>query len=291
MRIAVSLMIIGVLAIPIALIKKPSVTGVESVSIDSAYQGNYFGKAMVLVKNPNGIKISARDLSFTLSYKEKKVANGQMTEDIVLKGKETTGIPVIFTLYTDSLAPYFNELLHADSIELFSLVKGRFTDLRFKMEHSQLIKLPTKSIINGLIQSGASQGIRLSNPRPKKFGLETTEFTTDLHLTNNFSFELAIERAHFSVYSDKALKNEVSVWQLDQPLIIPPHGDTTITAPVKLNNLEMALGALNKLFEQNMDFYVSGTVSIMLNKNVAEIPLTQHLKLDPLKGEIKKIND
>lgn len=87
----------------------------------------------------------------------------------------------------------------------------------------------------------------------------------------------------------KTKKNKVSDWGLSNKIKLEPNKDTVINTIIIVNNLQAGFGMLEKLMGKKLDFYISGTVSIDFKGNTINIPIRQHLALNPLTGEISTI--
>jgi LEA14-like dessication related protein len=289
MKILVGLVIVGSTIYTCATFKVPEVTGVQLSGMDSLKGNKYYGRGVVKIKNTNSIQISSKNVSFDLFYKNRLITTGESQENFTLKSNDVTPVPVSFAVLIDSLVEYANEILKLDSVEMNSQVKGSFTAFNFQIEHKQKIKLSSKEIINGLVENSAKNSFKLTNPKVKNLKLESTELTINLELKNTFPFDLIIEKADFNVYMNENEKNKVSNWGLSNKIKLEPKKDTLINTSIIVNNLEAGVGMLEKLMSKKLDFYISGTVSIDFKGNIINIPIRQHLALNPLTGEISTI--
>ncbi|MBM3431831.1 MAG: LEA type 2 family protein [Bacteroidetes bacterium] len=272
-------------------IKVPEVTGIELTGMDSFADGKFYGQGIVTIKNNNSIQIASKNVEFDLFYRNKQVSSGETQENFVLKGKQATRVPVRFAIMVDSLLEYANEILGKDTVEFNSKVTGNFTALSFKISHKQVIKLPTKTLISGLVGQLAQEGVKISNPGVEKFTLQKTTLTFDLNVKNTLPFDLVITECHFDVLNKEDATNSSGEWELTDVVTIPPDTDTLINSKAVVNNFQAATDILGNVMKRKLDFYIDGYAMIDYKGSSIKIPLKQHLVFNPLTGEIRVQED
>lgn len=291
MKLIFSIIIISSTIYTCAKFKIPHVISVSLIGMDSLINDQYYGRGTVKIKNSNTVNITSKFIKFDLFYKNKLITNGESQDKFTLSSRETTSVPVRFTILIDSILGYANEIFSQDSIELNSHIKGNFTALNFQLEHKQAIKIASKEIIDGLIASSAKNSFNLSNPKVKIIKLESTEISVDLTLNNRFPFDLNIEEVEFKVFMKEDGKNKVSDWKLQDKIKLKSDRDTLIKSNILINNIQAGAGMLEKLMSKKIDFFLIGTVVIKFKNKLIKLPLRFHLALNPITGEISTIEE
>ena len=291
MKLIFSIIIISSTIYTCAKFKIPHVISVSLIRMDSLINDQYYGRGTVKIKNSNTVNITSKFIKFDLFYKNKLITNGESQDKFTLSIRETTSVPVRFTILIDSILGYANEIFCQDSIELNSHIKGNFTALNFQLEHKQAIKIASKEIIDGLIASSAKNSFNLSNPKVKIIKLESTEISIDLTLNNRFPFDLNIEEVEFKVFMKEDGKNKVSDWKLQDKIKLKSDRDTLIKSNILINNIQAGAGMLEKLMSKKIDFFLIGTVVIKFKNKLIKLPLRFHLALNPITGEISTIEE
>lgn len=291
MKLLLAAFLLGGAIFAFSSFKYPQVTNIKISRIDSFADNKYYGSGSVKILNSTYLKLSAKNVKFDLYYKDRIISSGQSQQDFLLKSKNETDVPVRFVVLIDSLIEFANEILNQDSVELTSEVRGNFTALNFKLEHKEKIKISAKEITNGIISATAKNSFKLKDPIIKNIKFEKTELGITLVLKNNFPFELIIDKANFDVFLKSNSSAKVSDWELPNRLMLPSGSDTSISSMISINNMRAGSGLFEKMLSRRLDFYISGFVAVNYDGNILNIPVKQHLGLNPFSGEVEVIED
>lgn len=291
MKIVIPLLALVSLGSLYFLVKVPTVEGIRSFSVDSLDQNTYWGRAEVIVKNENSVSVTSRDLKFTLTYMDKLIAKGFSEGAIEFKKKQENIAPLRFALYLDSLSDDVEKILEGDSVRLKANIEGSFTTFQFKMRFEDSVFLRTASITEGLVQQAfKGKGVKLTNPRVGKINLDYTDLKLDLLIHNNFPTNVGITGVKLSLYSDEEKEERVSKWESTDSIFIEKYSDTSIVAAWEIDNLKMGASIFSKLLTRKLEFYMAGTLSLLINDRSMKIPVKSRLMINPLSGEVTIID-
>ena len=291
MKTSALLLALGFLSATCGEMLMPTVTNVEFVGLDSFSNGRYHGRGRASIRNHGVVSIASKKVEFELYYGGRVVTTGSAQENFTLKGNSETVVPVRFAILIDSLVPGIDEILSKDSVEFDTHMRGSFTALDFNLEHKQKIKLPVRSMINGLVAEKAKNAVKIRNPSLQRVTVESTTIGFEVGFSNGFPFELRIDSIDFSVYSRREMKDKVGSWNIDKGFVLPSTRDTVLRSELLIDNSRAFSSILDRLSTRKMDFYVFGHITMEYERRHFKVPVMQHLILNPLTGEIHTVQD
>jgi LEA14-like dessication related protein len=270
----------------------PEFKKVNSFKIHSFEQGIFKASIEVGIFNPNWFSIRGTEISFKMSYKNHVIAIGNSDAQIFFKRKSVSALPVELNFYPDSMRNDLKTILLKDSIRLETELSGKFTIFGISTTKKMATWIKTEDLLNALVsQSMEGDGLKLKEVKFISADVETTRFAIDFQLTNTLSLPIELKTMQFDLFAEMEQKNKVAQWDFEINKVIEVNETADIPGEVEVNNLATALSGITKVLNGKFDYYLDGYALIALKGREIQVPIRQHLLVDPLAQKVTIIRD
>jgi hypothetical protein len=270
----------------------PEFKKVNSFSIESYENDAIKAHVNITVSNENWFSIDGENIEFTMYYKKRLVAIGQVTEPVTFKRSELTSLPVELDFFPDSMKNDLKEILYADSIQVDIDLSGSFTFLGLRVQKTIPTWLKTDELVNALVaRSLEDEGLKLNFIKLKSVSIEENEYQVGFDFKNTLKLQLILKSMQYKIYADDQLKNALANWEFDVNKEIPSKSVKLIEGEVKVNNVASALTGFSKMIKGSLDYYLHGYALVAIHGYEIKIPVHQHFEVDPVRREIILIKD
>jgi len=272
-------------------ISYPSFKKINSFEISKFESGVMEGNASFQLENSNWFSYHGNDLVCEVFYLNKQIAIGQHQGEFRIPKNTFSTLPMSIKFYADSLDQYLKNFLLQDSVEFTINVHGKFL---FGIQKSTVLKLKigTKGLINSLVSSAMNEGgVNLDFIKLKEIKINKTIFDSRCKFNNKLPFDVTLKSMKFKIYSDQNLRTEIAQWNFEVGKIIKKNEIESIIGETEVKNAESALSGIIKVLNRKLDYFVTGIALIEVDNFEIQIPLKQHILLDPFSKQIKVIND
>ncbi len=105
-------------------IEYPEFKKINSFEIESYKNDAFKARVNVGVYNGNWFSIDGENIAFSMFYKGRLVADGQVNDPITFQRNDVTSLPMELDFYPDSMGHELKEILYADSIPVNIVLTG-----------------------------------------------------------------------------------------------------------------------------------------------------------------------
>ncbi len=273
-------------------IQYPEFKKINSFEIHSFEQGVFKASINVGIYNPNWFSIRGKEISFKMKYKNHIIAIGTSQEQVFFKRKSDVGLPVELNFYPDSMSNDLRTILLKDSILIQTELTGAFTVFGINSSKTIDTWLKTDELLNTLIsQSMEGDGLKLNKVTFISADVQTSRFGITFQITNTLSLPFELKNMQFDLFAEKEQKNKLAKWNFNINKVLEVNQKEDISGEVDVNNLATAFSGITKVLKGKFDYYLDGFAVIALKGREIQVPIRQHLLVDPLARKVTIIRD
>jgi LEA14-like dessication related protein len=268
-------------------IEYPEFKKINSFEIVSYKNDAFKARVNVGVYNGNWFSIDGENIAFSMFYKGRLVAEGQVNDPITFQRNDVTSLPMELDFYPDSMGHELKEILFADSIPVNIVLTGLFTRFGLQAKRTVPTWIKTKDLVRALVaRSLENDGLKLNYIKLKSVSLEENTYQVGLDFKNTLSLPLRLKNIKYAIYADDKLQNEVANWEFLLNKEIPSLETELIEGEVVVNNVASALSGFSKMLKGSLDYYLKGYALISIHGYEIKVPIYQHFEVDPLTRKI-----
>jgi hypothetical protein len=284
--------VFGVGLIIAQTVEYPVFKKINSFEVRSFEGGVFKASINIGIYNPNWFSIRGKEISFNMSYKNHVIAVGQSAEKVFFKRKADVAMPVELNFYPDSMSNDLKTILLKDSIQIEIELSGKFTLFGFNTSKKLNTWLKTEDILNVLVsKSMGGDGLKLNEVNFISADVQTTKLSIEFEIKNSLSLAFEIKKMQFGLFSDREQKNKVAQWNFNVNKVLQVNQSETISGEVEIDNLATALSGITKVLNGKFDYFLDGFALISLKGREIQVPIRQHLLVDPLAQKVTIIRD
>ena len=196
-------------------------------------------------------------------------------------------MPVELNFYPDSMSNDLKTILLKDSIQIEIELSGKFTLFGFNTNKKLNTWLKTEDILNVLVsKSMGGDGLKLNEVNFISADVQTTKLSVEFEIKNSLSLAFEIKKMQFGLFSDREQKNKVAQWDFNVNKVLQVNQAEAISGEVEIDNLATALSGISKVLNGKFDYYLDGFALISLKGREIQVPIRQHLLVDPLAQKV-----
>ena len=279
--------VFGVGLIIAQTVEYPVFKKINSFEVRSFEDGVFKASINIGIYNPNWFSIRGKEISFKMSYKNHVIAVGQSAEKVFFKRKADVAMPVELNFYPDSMSNDLKTILLKDSIQIEIELSGKFTLFGFNTNKKLNTWLKTEDILNVLVsKSMGGDGLKLNEVNFISADVQTTKLSVEFEIKNSLSLAFEIKKMQFGLFSDREQKNKVAQWDFNVNKVLQVNQAEAISGEVEIDNLATALSGISKVLNGKFDYYLDGFALISLKGREIQVPIRQHLLVDPLAQKV-----
>lgn len=270
-------------------LKTPVVSGADAVYFGTITDGNLQTSIRLKVYNPNIGSSRITSAHVKIYYQKKLVSSSQLDSAVVLKGKDTSAIPLNSKIYLGNLVSVFPGLLAVDSPEFY--VEGSCSASMLGVNWNVPIRETVKLNIRELIAKQVAQTFKSDSSFQIRSlhlsrlpDLQTTRFDMMLRINNDFQFDYQLRGLQLNLYR-KDGKRPLARWKMTDTVNAHAGQPTDIPLSVAVSNANMLTETrLSDVMHGGMDITLQGTANIAIGDHVFAIPIenTRHISLTTL---------
>jgi predicted metalloendopeptidase len=152
--------------------------------------------------------------------------------------------------------------------------------------------LKTDDLLNTLIsQSMEGDGLKLNKVNFISADVQTSRFGIVFQITNTLSLPFELKNMQFDLFAEKEQKNKLAKWKFNINKVLEVNQKEEVTGEVDVNNLATALSGITKVLKGKFDYYLDGFAVIALKGHEIQVPIRQHLLVDPIARKVTIIRD
>jgi hypothetical protein len=183
-------------------------------------------------------------------------------------------------------------ILLKDSIRIQTELTGAFTIFKINSSKSIDTWLKTDDLLNTLIsKSMEGDGLKLNKVTFISADVQTSRFGIVFQITNTLSLPFELKNMQFDLFAEKEHKNKLAKWNFDINKVLEVNQKEDISGEVDVNNLATAFSGITKVLKGKFDYYLDGFAVIALKGREIQVPIRQHLLVDPLARKVTIIRD
>jgi len=279
--------VFGVGLIIAQTVEYPVFKKINSFEVKSFEGGVFKASINIGIYNPNWFSIRGKEISFKMRYKNHVIALGQSAEKVFFKRKADVAMPVELNFYPDSMSNDLKTILLKDSIQIEIELSGKFTLFGFNTSKKLNTWLKTEDILNVLVsKSMGGDGLKLNEVDFISADVQTTKLSVEFEIKNSLSLAFEIKKMQFGLFSDREQKNKVAQWDFNVNKVLQVNQSEAISGEVEIDNLATALSGITKVLNGKFDYYLDGFALISLKGREIQVPIRQHLLVDPLAQKV-----
>lgn len=268
----------------------PKIRNIKSIDVIKVDSSIVSANMLLEIENKSIFKWKLHHCVFTIRYGKKIIAKGKLQDQFKMK-KGLNDVFVSSTFYLDSLMPNLENILKNDSILLEIEMEGQisFLKLRFKKKLFSYISL--KTLTNSVLASVLStSNLKVTSIELKEIKLLTTKLNIGIQIKNTLPLTFRVKNFSTFVYSDRNKKTIFGQVASSSELVIIPKQVDTLRTLITINNLNSGLEGLSKLLTGDWEYFLQGTLLIVLNEKVIEVPISQSFVINPKTKSITLVN-
>ncbi len=268
-------------------IQYPEFKKINSFEVQSFEQGVFKAAINVGIYNPNWFSIRGKEILFKMSYKNHIIAIGKSDEHVFFKRKADASLLVDLNFYPDSMNNDLRTILLNDSILIETELSGKFTLFGINTSKQLSTWLKTDDILNTLVShSMEGDGLKLNKVNFISSDVQSTKFSLDFEIKNSLSLAFEIKNMKFDLFADQEQKNRVAHCDFNVNKVLQVNQSQDILGEVEVDNLATALSGITKVLKGKFDYYLDGYALISLKGREIQVPIRQHLLVDPLARKV-----
>lgn len=270
-------------------LKAPVLSGADVIYFGTISDGNLQTLIRLKVYNPNigGSRLTSANVK--IYYQGKLIGTSKLDSPVLLKGKDTSAIPLNSKINLGNLVGVFPGLLAVDSPKFY--VEGNCRASMLGVDWNVPIKETVKLNIRELIGRQVAQTFKSDSSFQIRSlhlsrlpDLQTTRFDMMLRINNDFKFDYQLRGLQLNLYR-KDGKRPLARWKMTDTVNAHAGQPTDIPLSVAVSNANMLTETrLSDVMHGGMDITLQGTADIAIGEHVFAIPIenTRHISLTSL---------
>ena len=266
--------------------QSPRIESIDNISIQEMSENGILAKVDVNIFNPKQASFQCKNLKVKLYYKEVELANGNSDEKIVLKAKKSTTVPFDIVFSMEVLEKFGDELLMQDSILISGKFEGDFTLLDIHQKEDIEYWLKTKDIMDKIYDKFLGEDGLAISKKVKSINLTTVIIDLKMNIINTLSIPIEVNELNVKIFKDRNFNNSIGVCSKVSEIELNPDSSETIQAELKLSTIG-TLTSVTTFFH----YYLKGYIAVLIKGRKLKVPIIQHIKVNPLSGDVDIIKD
>ena len=280
MRIKQSICLVIIFLFVVGCAESPEFVGINNVEIIDKTDTTIVSRLMIDISNPNSFDISTSVFEYNAFINDQEVGRGKATKEFILKKNSITSIENRAEINIKQILSVYDFIVQNDSFPLDMQLYAEFTSLKLKISDTYTIFLYPEEIITNIFNASLfKDSYSISEISVESVGLNTTNLLIKVFFYNNFPFICNINGMEIDLYESEEMKNKLGNSKLYDEVNILPGENKTLENTASLNNSKVSKSLISKMMMGNVSFYVNGTITVSIEGNKLEIPVSQHVDL------------
>lgn len=267
-------------------VRLPKFNDVEGFTIESFSNGILNADVRFKIENPNWFSYNGKELTCSLYHKGRLIANGSRKNKFSMRRKSINDLEMKMTFYADSLKDELLDFLMKDSITFEINVSGKFfMGLRSKANLN--VTIPSEDLVNKLVSDLMGEdGIDLERIQLKDVNLEQSIFDVGFRFKNKLPFTVLVQDMKMGVFDSQSKSVKLAEWNFNVAKQVDKEQQVIITGESFVKNKESIITGIIKVMSGELNYYLSGFVTVSVDGRQLRIPMERHVRVDPISRKV-----
>jgi len=268
----------------------PKIRNIKSIDVIKVDSSIVSANMLLEIENKSIFKWKLHQCVFTIRYEKKIISKGKLQDQFKMN-KGLNDVIVSSSFYLDSLMPNLVNILKNDSILLEIEMEGQISFLKLPFKKKLFSYISLKTLTNSVLASVLStSNLKVTSIELKEIKLLTTKLNIGVQIKNTLPLTFRVKNFYAFVYSDRNKKTIFGQVASSSELVIIPKQVDTLRTLITINNLNSGLEGLSKLLTGDWEYFLQGTLLIVLNDKVIEVPISQSFVINLKTKSITLVN-
>lgn len=260
----------------------PKLSQIKSIEVKELDGNKLTGEAQLGIENPNFYSLSAKELHYSLLYRDTFIAEGDLPKGLYLPANKESLHNLPLNLSLASLFAVANTMLKKDSLKLMARMDGKFTAFGISKHLEIPFTFAPRDLLSQVVNTSFGENaIQFKNFEWKTSSLKETTVGFTLELKNPFDFPIVLEAANLELMDPNTPTNKVGNWEMEKPEKIDPKKKVGITSKVTISHLGLGGGMIQTVFTGSVKYKAQGKVTVKIADYPFELPINGTVIIRP----------